>query len=234
MDNRSRILQAATELLEASANADVVTRSVADRAGVQQPVIYRIFGDKDSLLAAVVDHGLNQYLAAKRAMEATPDPVADLVRGWDQHTQFALEHPNVYRLMAAPGLASAPQALGEMHKLLRAILERVAQAGRLAVTPERAADIIMSANTGVALALLSRSETQPSTELSDQVRDIVLAGVLTPDPGDAPSHGTATTVQVATTLAALLRATPPQSFTPAERELLAEWLMKLTHDAAFR
>ncbi|MFE8955647.1 TetR/AcrR family transcriptional regulator [Streptomyces althioticus] len=232
MDNRSRVLQAATELLEASANADVSTRSVAERAGVQQPVIYRIFGDKDSLLAAVVDHGLGQYLAAKRAMEATGDPVADLKRGWDQHTQFALEHPNVYRLMAGPGIHSAPQALGEMRRLLRAVLERVAQAGRLAITPERATEIVMSANTGVALTLLARSEADPDTELSDHMREIVLAGVLTRDDGDPSPGDTVTTARAATTLAALLRAAPSPSFTDAEQALLAEWLTKLAQEAS--
>ncbi|MER5178288.1 TetR/AcrR family transcriptional regulator [Streptomyces sp. NPDC002896] len=230
MDKRSRILEAATELLEASPNGDVATRSVAEKAGVQQPVIYRLFGDKDRLLAAVVDHGLAQYIAAKRAAEPTDDPVADLRRGWDQHTQFAVEHPHLYRLIAAPGLACVPAAIGEMHTLLRTTLERVAQAGRLAIEPGKAAQIVISANSGVALALLTRPDVHAGTDLSAQVRDIVLAGILTPEPGAGTPSTPMTVPQAATTLGALLRSAPPQSFTPAEQGLLAEWLTRLTQD----
>ncbi|MET8771803.1 TetR/AcrR family transcriptional regulator [Streptomyces sp. NPDC004658] len=232
MSNRSLILEAATELLEASPTGDVATRGVAEKAGVRQPVIYRVFGDKDALLAAVVDHGFTRYLAAKRAAEPTADPVADLRRGWDQHTQFALEHPNLYRLMAAPGPACVPRAIGEMHALLHATLERVAQAGRLAVEPDRAADIVIAANTGVALTLLTRSGARPGTELSARVRDLVLAGILTPQ---APEGGPCPPVSVeraATTLAALLRRSPPRSLTPAERALLAEWLTRIVDEGA--
>jgi AcrR family transcriptional regulator len=230
MDNRSKIIEAAAELLEASPTGQVATRSVAEKAGVRQPVIYRLFGDKDRLLAAVVDHGFEQYLAAKRAAEVSADPVADLRRGWDQHTQFALEHPNLYHLMTAPGLTVAPRAIGEMRTLLHGVLERVAQAGRLAVAPDRAVEIVMAANTGVALALLARPDEQRDLALSRQMREVVLAGVLTPEPAHRTSTESVTVPQAATTLAALLRSDPPKSFTPAERALLAEWLTRLAQD----
>jgi AcrR family transcriptional regulator len=231
MDNRSLILEAAAELLEASSDGDISTRGVAERAGVQQPVIYRLFGDKDSLLSAVVDRGFARYLAAKRAAVPTADPVADLRRGWDEHTRFALEHRHVYRLMYTPGLASVPRAVGEAQELLREVLERVALAGRLAVEPERAAEIVLSANTGVALALLTRPGMHRDVQLSTQVREIVLAGILTPEPDAAPPATPLTTRQAATTLGALFRSDPPESFSPAERALLTEWLIRLAHNA---
>ncbi|MGW2714092.1 TetR/AcrR family transcriptional regulator [Streptomyces sp. NPDC001356] len=230
MSKRSLILEAATELLEASPTGDVATRGVAEKAGVRQPVIYRLFGDKDTLLAAVVDQGFARYLAAEQAAEPTADPVADLRRGWDQHTQFALEHPNLYRLMAAPGPACVPKAIDEMHALLRATLERVAQAGRLAVEPGRAADIVISANTGVALTLLTRPGTRPGTDLSARVRDVVLAGVLVPEASTGGTSPPVTRGRAATTLAALLRCESPCALSPAERALLCEWLTRLTDD----
>ncbi|SDK79790.1 TetR/AcrR family transcriptional regulator [Nonomuraea jiangxiensis] len=229
MDHRSRIVLAATELLEASPNGDISTRGVGEKAGVQQPVIYRLFGDKDGLLSAVVDHGFGEYLAAKRAAVPTSDPVADLRRGWEEHTRFALEHPNLYRLMYTPGLASAPRSVGEAHELLRSVLERVARAGRLAIEPDRAAEIVISANSGVALALLTRPELHRSVELSTHVREIVLAGILTPEPDGGTPPEPPAVPQAANTLAALLRSAPPESFSPAERELLAEWLTRLAH-----
>ncbi|MCC8246798.1 TetR/AcrR family transcriptional regulator [Saccharothrix luteola] len=231
MDNRSAILAAATELLETSPNGDISTRGVGEKAGVQQPVIYRLFGDKDSLLAAVVDHWFAQYLAAKRAAVPTEDPVADLRRGWDGHTRFALDHPNVYRLMYTPRLSSPPQAVREANELLRGVLERIAQVGRLAVEPDRAADVVMAANTGVALSLLNRPEADRDPELSVRVREIVLPGILTPepdaDPADTPPSVAQAVAQAATTLGALLRSNRPESFSPAEFALLTEWLTHL-------
>ncbi|MFI9007846.1 TetR/AcrR family transcriptional regulator [Actinosynnema sp. NPDC053489] len=226
MDNRSAILTAATELLETSTTGDISTRAVGERAGVQQPVIYRLFGDKDSLLAAVADHGFAEYLAAKRAAQPGPDPVADLHRGWDDHTRFALDHPNVYRLMYTPRLTSPPQAVREAHGLLRGALERVARAGRLTTDPDHAADIVTAANTGVALSLLNRPPADRDPELSARVRDIVLPGILTPEPG-ASTAAAPSVAHVATTLSALLRSDQPTTFSPAELALLTEWLTHL-------
>ncbi len=227
MDHRSAILTAAADLLETSPNGDISTRAVGEKAGVQQPVIYRLFGDKDSLLAAVVDHGFAQYLADKRAAVPTDDPVADLRRGWDGHTRFALDHPNVYRLMYTPRLTSPPQAVREAHGLLRGVLERIARIGRLATEPDRAADVVMAANSGVALALLNRPGADRDPELSIRVRDIVLPGILTPEAGADPTTTAPTVAQAATTLAALLRSDRPKSFSPAESALLTEWLTHL-------
>lgn len=227
MDNRSAILTAASELLETSPSGDISTRAVGEKAGVQQPVIYRLFGDKDSLLAAVVDLGFAEYLTAKRAAVPTDDPVADLRRGWDEHTRFALDHPNVYRLMYTPRLASRPQAVREAHALLRGVLERIAHIGRLAVDPDLATEIVMSTNSGVALALLNRPETDRDPALSVRVREIVLPGILTPEPDTDHTAAPLTLSQAATTLGALLRAEQSKPFSPAELALLTQWLTHL-------
>lgn len=55
MDTRSVILDRAVELLAASESGDISTRAVCEAAGVGQPVLYQLFGDKDGLLAAVAD-----------------------------------------------------------------------------------------------------------------------------------------------------------------------------------
>ncbi|XGU18101.1 TetR/AcrR family transcriptional regulator [Rhodococcus sp. 3Y1] len=73
----------------------------------RRPALYRQFGDKDGLLAAVVEAGFFEYLEGKRAATPSDDPVADLRAGWDAHTAFALAHPAHYRLMHSPS-AQAP------------------------------------------------------------------------------------------------------------------------------
>src|SRR5689334_20192254 len=97
--SRDRILEAATALLREGGREAVSTRAVSDAAGVQAPTIYRLFGDKQGLLDAVAEHGVQQYLGSK--LEAPPgvDPVEDLRSGWDQHVAFGLENPALYALI---------------------------------------------------------------------------------------------------------------------------------------
>lgn len=57
MDAREKILEAAAGLLAEAPVADVSTRAVCEAAGVGAPMLYRLFGDKAGLLAAVVDRG---------------------------------------------------------------------------------------------------------------------------------------------------------------------------------
>src|SRR5690348_11529826 len=101
MTVRSRILEAAAGLLAQSADVDVSTRAVCDAARVTAPTLYHYFGDKDGLLAAVVDFGWAAFLETKRAVAAVVhDHVADDVRaGWDNHLEFARDNPSFYKLM---------------------------------------------------------------------------------------------------------------------------------------
>src|ERR1700744_4972475 len=110
MDTRSLIIDAAADLLAGSLTGAISTRAVCEAAGVQQPVLYRIFGDKDGLLAATVDHVWDGYLATKRAAPKSDDPLADLRAGWDSHVAFALAHPNAYKLLYAPALRATPSS----------------------------------------------------------------------------------------------------------------------------
>jgi AcrR family transcriptional regulator len=220
MDAREKILEAAAKLLAEAPAADVSTRAVCEAAGVGAPMLYRLFGDKAGLLAAVVDRGFEQYLASKRAARPGEDPVADLKNGWDNHMRFALEHPNHYRLMYSPELTVPPAAAREAHDLLHAILERCATAGRLSVPPALATQMIMSANVGAALSMLTRAEQYPDPGFSARLRDAVIDSLTRA----AEPVGQDGVPVAAATLAARLRAEPPKTFTSAESGLLGQWL----------
>ncbi|GCB43008.1 tetR family transcriptional regulator [Streptomyces sp. NL15-2K] len=201
------------------------TRAVCEAAGVQQPVLYRLFGDKDGLLAATVDHVWDQYLAGKRAAEKSEDPLQDLRAGWDSHTAFALAHPNAYKLMFAPALRSVPEAAEEALRILREVLERLAAQGRLRVTPEVAANMVMTANTGVALALVTRPTLYPDPGLSVLVRDAIHQAILL-EPRAGTTAGDVRAAAAATLLSSLDELTP-QPFTSAESALLGQWLAQI-------
>jgi len=228
MNTRSLIIEAAAELIAQSPSGDVSTRAVCEAAGVQQPVLYRLFGDKDGLLAATVDHVWDQYLETKRAAEKSEDPLRDLRAGWDSHTAFALAHPNAYKLMFAPALRSVPEAAEEAMRILRGDLERLAAQGRLRVAPEIAARMVMSANTGVSLALITRPSQYPDAGLSRLVRDAIHQAILL-DPATGMTDTTAADARAAaaTTLLSSLDDLTPEPFTPAESALLGQWLTQI-------
>ncbi|MFE3137673.1 TetR/AcrR family transcriptional regulator [Streptomyces scopuliridis] len=220
MSTRERILEVTAALLAESPNCDVSTRAVCEAAQVGAPALYRNFGDKEGLLSAVVDHGFDKYLAAKRRYGTGADPIEDLRNGWDSHVDFALRNPNRYRLMNSPAMRTPPGA---------------AQ-GKLRLAPELAAQVVMSANVGVALMLVSRPVTFPDRDMSRRVRDAVHAAVFIPDAtGPRPSDdatGTADGTEVASTaarLSTLLRRSRGSALSTAEAALMTEWLDRLSN-----
>jgi AcrR family transcriptional regulator len=219
-------VEVAAKLLAAGGPDAVTTRSVASAAGVQAPTIYRLFGDKNGLLDAVVQHGFASYLAGKPPVAADGDPVGSLRAGWELHVGFGLANPELFRLMymALPtpdgrAIAAAGTAV------LRARVHRVAEAGRLRVTERRAVDLIHAAGTGVVLTLIDQPADERDDTLADTAWESVCATILT-DASTAAGSGPAAA-------AVTLRATLPglTALTAAERALLGDWLDRIA-DAA--
>ncbi len=259
MSTRARILHVAAELVAGSTDGDVSTRAVCEAAQVGAPALYRYFGDKQGLLSAVVDHGFDAYLATKREHRPGADPVEDLRDGWDTHVDFAVRNPNLFRLMYSPAMRTTPAAAHEAHRILTRDLERAAARGRLRLAPALAAQIVMSANVGVALMLVTRPATYSDAALSRRVRDAVHAAVFTPDvvtpdraaglapaaPAPAGAAGASPSPSVAggagaeadaaelpaaaARLGALLGRAPESVLTAAETALLTEWLERLAN-----
>jgi AcrR family transcriptional regulator len=225
MSTRSVIIEAAADLLAHSPSGDISTRAVCEAAGVQQPALYRLFGDKEGLLAATVDHVWDEYLGMKRSAERSADPLEDLRSGWDSHTRFAIAHPNAYRLLFGSGAVGPAESAAEAMRLLREVLDRLAAQGRLRLDPEVAARVVMAANTGVALALVLRPELHTDATLSTMLRDIV-HGALVSDAAPASDAGESERI-AAITLRSTLPETSGDLFTEREAGLLDEWLERI-------
>ncbi|MWA01850.1 TetR family transcriptional regulator [Actinomadura sp. LD22] len=223
-DGRDRILRAAARLVAESGGEPVSTRAVCAAAGVGAPTLYHHFGDKQGLLDAVAAHGLEEYLASKRAQPGTGDPVDDLRHGWDLHVEFGVSHPAVYALIY--GSPRTPPAADEAYAILLGLVGAVARAGRLRVPVETAARMIQAASVGVVLFLVANGDDGGG--LSARTREAVLAAVTVPkDPSAGPASPDARAAS-ALALRAALSAGPPSGFSPAEAALLAEWLDRLT------
>ena len=216
------MLRAAEAQLQSSPDRDFSTRAVCDAVGVGAPMLYRLFGDKNGLIAAVIDRVFQRYLAAKRTQALSDDPVADLYSAWDEHISFALKNQAIYRIAYAPALPVVPDGVAEARLLLVERLVRCAEIGRLKATPDEAAQIMMAACTGVALSLITQPDTFSSPDLSRRVRDAVLSDIVV----DAEARGRAndhTLKTVALQMAAKIQATPT-SLTDPEVAMMLQWL----------
>jgi AcrR family transcriptional regulator len=218
---RGRIVEAAAELLATGGREAVSTRAVSAAAGVQAPTIYRLFGDKQGLLDAVAGHGVAEYLHAKTVRERDPDPVADLRRGWDLHVGFGLAHPALYALVfGGPRPGSESPAERQSAAVLAGMIRRIAEAGRLRVSEERAVHLVHSTGRGITLTLIGMAPERRDTALSEFARESVIATVTTDGPARTASG--IGPVPAAVTLRAHLPELTVLS--DAERRLLREWL----------
>jgi AcrR family transcriptional regulator len=222
-DTRSKIVDVATRLLQEQGPAAVTTRGVAQGAGVQAPMIYRLFGDKDGLLDAVAEYVLATYVSDKSAVvEAAStenvDPLEDLRVGWQTQIEFGLTNSTLFALLSDPARGLRSPAARSAAEVLRGRVHRVASIGRLRVSEQRAVDLIRAAGAGAVNVLLSTRLKDRDPGLADAMYEAVLREILTDAP-DLPGSG-----PVAAAVA--LRAFAPEldMLSAAERQLLTEWL----------
>jgi AcrR family transcriptional regulator len=218
---RERIVDAAAGLLNEGGRPAVTTRAVAERAGVQAPAIYRLFGDKDGLFDAVAEHVMTAFATAKASAVADSgriDPVEDLRLGWDMTIDFGLANPDLFVLLSDPARGQRSAATQAGIRLLAERVHRVALTGRLRVGEEHAVELIHAAGTGAILTILGRPAAQRERRFAESMFDAVLHRIL-----DAPRDAAEAD---AIALAVALRARTEQvgALSPGERALLAEWL----------
>jgi AcrR family transcriptional regulator len=231
-DTRSRIVGSAAELLAEHGPAAVTTRGVAERAGVQAPTIYRLFGDKDGLLDAVAEHVMAQQVDAKAAVVAAAeadglDPLVDLRAGWDGQIAFGLAHPAVFRLLSDPDRVRDSAAARTGRAVLAARIHRVALAGRLRVGEQRAVDLVQAAGIGVIQTLLASPPEARDPGLPDALYEAVLHRILTEEEPPA-GRGAGERGDVRAAAVALRAATAElEVLSGGEQRLLAEWLDRI-------
>ena len=229
--HRERILSATLALLTAGGRDAVTTRAVAEAAGVQPPVLYRLFQDKRGLLDAVTEYGFALYLSEKCPPQPAEDPIQFLRDGWSRHVQFGLSHPELYLLMYAdPHPRENGHSVPHAHPGLRAHMQGIAATGRLRLPVSLAADLFHGAACGVVMTLLAAAEENRDMALSQVACEAALASILNELPVTPDSTvAAAANMLRAQMLSADAQRLPAQSlFTRAETSLMLEWLARLT------
>lgn len=109
-DLREELLRLGMESIEAHGTEGLSLRALAHQAGVSKTAPYRHFADRDALLAAIAEEGfreLTEALSAARDRRAasTRETLAEM---GSAYLQFALQRPQLYRLMFSPILECIP------------------------------------------------------------------------------------------------------------------------------
>ena len=232
-DARARIVRAATELLASGGRNAVTTRAVSAAAGVQPPTIYRHFGDMQGLLDAAARETLAVHVREQATRALTNDPVEDLRRGWDLQIAFNLAHPDAFALKySAPSVAASARVLHESVQLLKSLVVRIAEAGRLRIDVARATNLIYAAGTGVALTLITTPPGERDPRLSETMREAILTAITVPATAEAPNGSpdappAADRVAVHAVALRALLSDASGVLSPAEQQLLDDWLHRL-------
>ncbi|ALO65519.1 TetR family transcriptional regulator [Arthrobacter alpinus] len=228
---KTRLLQAAAELLANSAGKPVSTRQITELAGVTAPTLYHHFGDKEGLFNAVIDAGFEEYVAGEHNFVPTGHPLQDVRQIWDNHLQFGLDNPQLYSVMFGNiRPESRPARVAEAEGFMEEMLEKAAAAGLLCVSPVEASRSILAANVGVTLMLIAEPAEGRNFDLSDMTREAVITAVSSAaglSPAAAPV-GPMSVVVAAIALNAALESSHPEQLSTTELKLFLEWLHRIS------
>ena len=105
-DLKNALIKAGVEILTKEGIGSLSLRKVALRAGVSHSAPYAHFSDKQSLIAAISTEGFRQLYAELVAVVSlhAADPRRQLVEGAQAYTRFALDNPDIFKIMFSSAL----------------------------------------------------------------------------------------------------------------------------------
>ena len=223
-----RLLDAAAELLREGGFEAVSTRAVAAAAETQPPILYRRFGDKNGLIEATALHVLEGYLGKKRALlNHSDDPIADLRRLWDLFVEFGFSQPECFAWTYGHSRrGDAVSAAGETTvRLLQDAIGRVAAHGKLRMSVERATALFHSCGVGFVLTQQQVPTAHRDADLSEIARECAISSIAATT---GLKRARSATSARAAALREAIRDGSDVPLTAAERELLSEWLNRIS------
>ena len=162
------LLNAARRAVEESGPEVLRARAITAEVGASTQALYTLFGGMPGLFEAIVADGFAEFARYVSAVPESEDAVADFfAKGWT-YSEWALSHPQLYRLMfgltggglrrhaglevvVAGTAANSPQAQAAVDVLVRS-MTRVVDSGRIdPVDPVLAAGQFLSATHGYLL-----------------------------------------------------------------------------------
>ena len=97
-DLRSALVEAGLKALETQAIGDLSLRQLAREVGVSATAVYRHFPDKQALLGALAEAGMEQLGKAQQAAAAVTTPEDMFAATGRAYVRWALANPALFRL----------------------------------------------------------------------------------------------------------------------------------------
>ena len=122
----TRILDAAAAIVDEHGVDAATTRTIADRAGVAYPSLYRFFADRDEIF----DRLLQRHLADIDDRAEAAENTWDISSAWDLfsaeldlHIAYYRQHPSAARLWM--GGRSSTAVVTQVHARMRTLAQRI-------------------------------------------------------------------------------------------------------------
>jgi AcrR family transcriptional regulator len=177
---RERLVDAAERLFAVHGLDAVTMRQLAAELGVSPMTPYRYFADKDAILAAVRTRAFNRHAEAlEAAFDAGLDPFQRAAAVGQAYLDFALTHPEAYKLMfdvKQPSADAYPElvAAGERSRAtMTAHVKLMIDSGVLTGDPDLIGHMFWSALHG-AIQLQLAGMLSPPFEAEALSREIML------------------------------------------------------------
>jgi AcrR family transcriptional regulator len=143
-EQTSEALLATAERLLAEDGPDSLSmRRVADETGTTVRAIYSLFGSKEELLRALYREGHRALVRSVDRVRLSDDPAADLLNVTIHgYRRFALEHPNLYRLLferLVPEFVVTPADFDHARASFRQIYDQIDRCIRAGLIVDRSA-----------------------------------------------------------------------------------------------
>lgn len=181
---RDELLAAALEVI-GRVGPSASMEQMAAEAGITKPVLYRYFGDRDGLIAAMADRFADELVGRlNRALEASAGaPPAVVIRaGIEAYVAFIEEDPSLYRFLtqhAAPDSAAFVSVVEKVAEPIALVISsRLAAAG----LDERPASTWAHGVVGIVHMAGSRWASQrdmPRSEIIDHLVSLIAYGLAT-------------------------------------------------------
>jgi AcrR family transcriptional regulator len=193
-DTRQRIVDAARDMFAERGYEATTMRAIADRVEYTPTAIYHHFRNKEALITELCTLDFRSLAQRFNRIEKVPDPIERLARLGEAYVEFAITHPNHYRLMfmtpRPPGSQELLQATKgdpseDAYALLRETCVDVIDSGLMRpelTDPDEMAQILWAGLHGlVSLRIIKTHdpwlEWRDVRETAKHVREIILRGM---------------------------------------------------------
>ena len=183
---RAEILGAAERIFVAEGYEGATIRKIADEVGVSSTCLYMHFRDKEAILLEICTSAMADLLETNRAIAALPIEAVERVRAMlHSYIDFAIGHPNTYRLVFGPSTLAATvrrqktaRDLGEQcSETFNRVVREVAASGRLRTgDPDTVHKALWAACHG--LAALVTAKPNPAWDHPQEVGRVMIEGLL--------------------------------------------------------